>query len=97
MGDSLSISTRHVLRERLFWLNLAVVLVATSWIPLVSMDVTGADGEVTRHAVAVYRCYQALFTEPSAIAIAAIVVHLTVCFAISLFFRKWALRAREEA
>lgn len=97
MASPANISTRQVLQARLFWLNLAIILVATSWVPLVSMEVAGPDGDVTRHQVPVYRCYQALFAEPSAIAVAAIVVHLTVCFAISFFFRKWALRARDGA
>ena len=97
LGAGPTISARQVVGDRLFWLNLAIVLVGTSWVPLVSMDVTSPSGEVARHHVPVYRCYQALFVEPSLIAVAAVAIHLTLCFGISFFIRKWMLRARESA
>jgi hypothetical protein len=97
MAQLAKISGRQVFQDRMFWLNLVVVLLATCWLPLVSMEVTGADGTVTSHQVPVYRCYQALFMDPSAIAVAAVLVHLTVCVVISFFCHRIILRARHEA
>ncbi len=79
-----------------FWLNLLVVLLATSWIPLVSLEHTDAAGAVQRQSVPVYFCYRALLSEPSAVAIAAVLVHLTVCFVISFTMRRLLLRAQAE-
>ena len=97
LGAGRGISARQVVGDRVFWFNLAIVLVGTSWVPLVSMDVTSPEGEVARHHVPVYRCYQALFVEPSLLALAAVAIHLTLCFGISFMIRKWMLRAREAA
>lgn len=94
MAKKSTIPARLVLRDKTFWLNLGMVLVATCWIPLVSLEVTDAAGAVQRHQVPVYRCYMALASEPSAIAAIAVVIHLTVCLAISFVMRRWMLQAK---
>ena len=81
-----------------FWLNLVVVLVATCWIPLVSMKVSnGVDGSERVALVPVYRCYQALWVQPNLIAITAVTIHLAVAFFISYVVARLVLRAQQES
>lgn len=96
MAKTSPIAARDIFRGR-FFLNLAIVLAATSWIPMVSMKVADPDGGAVReHLVPVYRCYQALFVQPSLIAVVAVALHVTICAVISYAVQRLVLRAQAE-
>jgi hypothetical protein len=74
-----------------FWLNYAVILAATSWLPLLEQTATmsGADGTVLKQTTSTLRAYQswyALFSHgPDAGQGQAAALHLGLCFIVTAF------------
>lgn len=87
---------RRVLQWR-FWLNYAVVLAVTSWIPLLAQKavMTDQQGNVLNEVlikVPLWRSWAALFTHgPGAGHGLSVAVHLGLCFAVT--FSVWLFLA----
>lgn len=76
------------LRQWRFWVNYAVILLVTSWLPLFKQTatMTKADGTVLKQmtmSVPAYRSWYVLFTKgPSTGQLQPVLMHLGLCFII---------------
>ncbi len=101
MSDNKSLA-RRVLQWR-FWLNFAVVLAVTSWIPLLAQKavLSDRDGNILNETlikVPLWRSWAALFTHgPGAGHGLSVAVHLGLCFAVTFAVWLIVLKVRPDA
>lgn len=101
MGGKKSLM-RRVLQWR-FWLNFAVVLAVTSWIPLLAQKavLSDRDGTVlseTLIKVPVWRSWSVLFTHgPGAGHGLSVAIHLGLCLAVTFAVWLIVLMVRSDA
>jgi len=90
---------RDVLSAR-FWVNYAVILVLTSWVPMLTRKsiLQNEAGEVLQENVSslrVYECYLGFLRRPDRWYFTAIFLHLFLCFFVSLWVWYIVMRFRE--
>jgi hypothetical protein len=102
MGDtSAKLRFRDVLGVR-FWLNYAVILVVTCWMPLlntrvVMKDASGKVVEGVGQSVRVYQSYYQLLHGANYWHGIAVALHLGICFIVAFAVWYGVLRARLRA